>query len=192
MSVQIRGILGALFLFIAVGLAAWIAVATFGLMTFDFAMEKSIAAILVQFLPILSGLASIAFLSGLGLYLAGKPEMSWKAGTLGFLLVLPTALFIGIFGMIGAAQMLALFGAEVGADPRLGQLVPALLLGVPGGALGASLFGGLGAFLISASVVRESEETFDRNPTRGMNIMDPNVQKELEEARRKHQEDQDQ
>ena len=171
-------------------LAGLVTFLTLGLAQFEFAMEMSIAEILVQFLPILSGLGALAVLVGFVTAIAAKPELSWKVAVAGFLLLLPTGLFIGVFGMISAVEMVALFGTDLGADPPVGRLVTAILLGVPGAALGATVFSGLGAYLVSSSVVQESEETFDRNPTRGMNIMDPSVQKELEEARRKHQDNQ--
>lgn len=171
-------------------LAGLVTFLTLGLAKFEFAMEMSIAEILVQFLPILTGLGALAVLVGAGLAVVRKTELSWKIAAVGFLLLLPTGLFIGVFGMISAVELVALFGTDLGADPPVGRLVTAILLGVPGAAFGATLFSGLGAYLVSSSVVQESEETFDRKPTRGMNIMDPSVQKELEEARRKHQEQQ--
>jgi hypothetical protein len=173
-----------------VAMAGLVTFFTIGLAGFQFDMEMSIGQVLVQFLPMLSGLGTLAILVGFVLALVGKAEISWKVATAGFLLLLPTALFIGIFGMISAVEMVALFGTELGPDPPVGRLLTAVLLGVPGAALGATLFSGLGAYFVSSSIVQESEETFDRNPTRGMNIMDPSVQKELEEARRKHAEKQ--
>jgi hypothetical protein len=192
LNVKIRGILGAVFMLIAVALTAWVTVATLGLATFQFRMEMSIAEILVQFLPVLSGLSALALLVGIVLFFVGKADASWKLGGGGFLLALPIALFVGVFGIMGATELAAIFGASLGSDPPMGRVLGALLLGVPGLAVGATLFAGLGAFLVSSSVVKESEQTFDRNPTRGMNIMDPSVQKELEEARKKHQEKQNQ
>ncbi|MGM0556746.1 MAG: hypothetical protein ACQEVA_10250, partial [Myxococcota bacterium] len=192
MSSKTHGIIGIILLLLATVMSVLLAIDTGGLAVLRFSMHMSIDRLLGQFIPIMTGLAALALLVALGLFAFGKRYTAGRVSSLGFLLLLPVGLFVGVLGIIKGPQAFEMFGLTIGEQISLGQLILALLMATPGVAIATTILAALAAYFVTNSVVRESEETFDRKPTRGMNIMDPDVQKELEEARKKHQDKQNQ
>lgn len=136
--------------------------------------------------PILLGFGTLGGFAGV-IFLFINPERTWRVAAAAGAIVLPHSIFflISVLTSTGTLGVGGLGGYLISDANAIINVLTYVMYGFIAVPL---IFWGA-AFFVNSSLVREDKEIWDAKDkyTRGMNIMDPSVQKELEDARKEHE-----